>query len=69
VTFTLAQGPGLELTLPLSRSVPLRSTQAQLSVSASGEEVTLFWREGGIPRSLAGTLSVEEALRLAESLR
>jgi outer membrane lipoprotein-sorting protein len=69
VTFTLAQGPGLELTLPLSRSVPLRSTQAQLSVSAPGEEVTLLWLEGGIPRSLAGTLSAEEALRLAESLR
>jgi outer membrane lipoprotein-sorting protein len=69
VTFTLAQGPGLELTLPLSRSVPLRSTQAHMGVSAPGGEVTLFWREGGIPRSLAGTLSAEEALRLAESLR
>jgi outer membrane lipoprotein-sorting protein len=69
VTFTLAQGPGLELTLPLSRSVPLRSTQAHLGVSNSGEEVTIFWREKGVNRSLAGTLSAEEALRLAESLR
>lgn len=67
LTFTLAQGPGLDLTLPLSRSVPLRSTQGYMGVSGGG--VTLFWQEGGVPRSLSGKLSAEEALSLAESLR
>jgi outer membrane lipoprotein-sorting protein len=70
LTFTLTQGPGLDLILPpdRSRTVSLRATQGVLSASPSGE-VTLLWHEEGITRSLAGPLSEVDALRLAESLR
>lgn len=73
-SFTIAQGvadnlpdefspPGAE-----SQSVELRGTTGQLMESETGDQVLLTWTEGELFFSIAGDLTAEEALSIAESL-
>jgi hypothetical protein len=73
-SFTIAQGvaDGLpdEFSPPTGESQPveLRGTTGQLMADESGEQVLLTWTEGELFYSVAGDLSPEEALLIAESL-
>jgi len=74
-SFTIAQGvaDGLpdEFSPPTGESQPveLRGTTGQLMAAESGEQVLLTWTEGELFYSVAGDLSPEEALLIAESLQ
>ena len=73
-SFTIAQGvvDGLpdEFSPPTGESQPveLRGTTGQLMEAESSEQVLLTWTEGELFFSVAGDLSPEEALLIAESL-
>jgi outer membrane lipoprotein-sorting protein len=74
-SFTIAQGvaDGLpdEFSPPTGESQPVevRGTTGQLMEAESGEQVLLTWTEGELFFSVAGDLSPEEALLIAESLQ
>lgn len=74
-SFTIAQGIADDLTdgfsPPTGESQPVevRGTTGQLMEAESGEQVLLTWTEGELFYSVAGDLSPEEALLIAESLQ
>lgn len=74
-SFTIAQGIADDLTdefsPPIGESQPVevRGTTGQLMEAESGEQVLLTWTEGELFYSVAGDLSPEEALLIAESLQ
>lgn len=74
-SFTVAQGiieqdsdesrtPSIE-----SQSVDVRGTTGQLFEADSGDQVLLTWNEGELFYSVAGDLTPEQALAIAESLQ
>jgi outer membrane lipoprotein-sorting protein len=74
-SFTIAQGVAGnlpdEFSPPTGESQPVevRGATGQLMEAESGEQVLLTWTEGELFFSVAGDLSVEEALMIAESLQ
>ncbi len=74
-SFTIAQGVANDLSDEFSpptgesQPVEVRGTTGQLMEAESGEQVLLTWTEGELFYSVAGDLSPEEALLIAESLQ
>lgn len=74
-SFTLAQGVlgenSDEARTPSegSQSVELRGTTGNMVVSEDGSQVLLTWTEGNLFYSVAGDLTSEQALAIAESLQ
>jgi outer membrane lipoprotein-sorting protein len=50
------------------RKIALRGTEATLIAEEAQGGILLTWSENGVSVSIAGTISVEEALKVAESL-
>jgi hypothetical protein len=67
--FTLVQGPHIG-DVPLERATPaiVRGQQGAIIQDQEHEGLVLIWREEGLQFSIAGSLSQQEALRIAESL-
>lgn len=74
-SFTIAQGISGEnnneaITLTReSQPVEVRSTTGQFLAAEDGEQVLLTWIEGKLFYSVAGNLTLEQALTIAESLQ
>jgi outer membrane lipoprotein-sorting protein len=74
-SFTIAQGMSGEDSTELrnpsseSRSVELRGTTGQLFEAEEGVQVMLTWTEGNLYYVVAGDLTPEQALTIAESLQ
>jgi len=74
-SFTVAQGMVGENAGDLrpqsteSQEVDVRGTSGQLFESEAGDQVLLTWAEGDLFFSVAGNLTVEQALAIAESLQ
>ena len=74
-SFTISQGVVGDITDEFrpptgeSQSVEVRGTTGLLMEAESGEQVLLTWTEGELFYSVAGDLSPEEALLIAESLQ
>lgn len=74
-SFTIAQGVADKLPDEFSpptgesQSVELRDTTGQIMIAESGEQVLLTWTEGELFFSVAGDLTSEGALLIAESLQ
>jgi hypothetical protein len=68
--FTLVQGPFIGV-IPEDRATPivLRGRPAAIIQEEGQEDLVLVWQESDLKFSIAGSLSREEALRIAESLR
>jgi len=52
-----------------SQDVDVRGTTGQLFESEAGDQVLLTWTEGDLFFSVAGNLTAEQALAIAESLQ
>ncbi|MEA3441253.1 MAG: DUF4367 domain-containing protein [Chloroflexota bacterium] len=70
-SFTIAQGVGGEAPVPPIEGQPvaLRGVSGTLYVAEDGEQVLLTWSENGVYFSVAGNLTTEQALTIAESLQ
>jgi hypothetical protein len=74
-SFTIVQGISIEKSAdsktPSSegQSVDVRGTTGQLLADESGAKVLLTWSEGEVFYSIAGNLTPEQALTIAESLQ
>jgi hypothetical protein len=74
-SFTIAQGVAENLTDEFNfptgegQTVEVRGTTGQLIEAESGDQVLLTWTAGELFYSVAGDLSPEEALLIAESLQ
>ncbi|KAA3642730.1 MAG: DUF4367 domain-containing protein [Chloroflexi bacterium] len=70
-SFTVAQGISEETSIPADegQSVELRGTTGQIFESEDGGKVLLAWTEGDLFFSVAGDLTPEQALGIAESLQ
>jgi outer membrane lipoprotein-sorting protein len=74
-SFTIAQGMSGEDSTELrnpsseSRSVELRGTTGQLFEAEEGVQVLLTWTEGNLYYVVAGDMTPEQALTIAESLK
>jgi len=74
-SFTISQGifseTSDEVRTPSteSQSVEVRGTTGQLFEAENGSQVMLTWTEGGLFYSVAGDLTPEQALSMAESLQ
>ncbi|MGD9093650.1 MAG: DUF4367 domain-containing protein [Anaerolineales bacterium] len=74
-SFTIAQGiyaqesTATKTTSAKSQTVDVRGTPGQLFADESGVKVLLTWSEGEVFYSLAGNLTAEQALTIAESLQ
>ncbi|MBC8505338.1 MAG: DUF4367 domain-containing protein [Anaerolineales bacterium] len=73
-SFTVAQGligetsEGFGNSTAESQTVDVRGTTGKLFESQTGDQVLLTWTEGDLFFSVAGNLSAEDALAIAESL-
>jgi outer membrane lipoprotein-sorting protein len=69
-SFTVAQGVADETTRPSTeeRSVQVRGVSGTLFADKDGNRVLLVWSEGGLFYSVAGDLTSNQALTIAESL-
>lgn len=73
-SFTIAQGTSdgeAEFQTPSNdgQSVEVRGTTGQLFTTEEGDQALLTWREGEVFYSVAGDLTPEQALAVAESLQ
>jgi outer membrane lipoprotein-sorting protein len=70
-SFTVAQGITDEVAKPPSESqiVEVRGVEGTLYVSEDGDKVLLSWSEGDLFYYIAGDLTPDQALTIAESLR
>jgi len=70
-SFTIAQGVSEEALpqLPEAESVNVRGAPAKLYIDEDGSRVLLTWVEAGIAYSIAGDLTTEQAVSIAESLQ
>jgi outer membrane lipoprotein-sorting protein len=74
-SFSVAQGNVQEISEPgdstdgNSRAVEVRGTTGQLFESDDGSQILLTWVEGELVYSIAGDLTLEEAITVAESLQ
>jgi hypothetical protein len=71
VAFAIAQGPELASPPPLGASQEI-TVRGQVATAISDEaegNAFLYWTEDGITTTIAGHISLEEALKVAESLQ
>ena len=70
-SFTIAQGVGGEAHVPPIEGQPVevRGVSGTLYVAEDGSQVLLTWAEDGVDFSVAGDLTTDEALTIAESLQ
>jgi hypothetical protein len=71
VAFAIAQGPELASPPPLGAAQEF-TVQNQIATAISDEaagNTFLYWTENGITTTIAGHISLEEALKVAESLQ
>jgi outer membrane lipoprotein-sorting protein len=70
VSFTVVQGPELAGPPPLGQSqgTTVRGQDATVISDQAGGNTFLYWTENGVTVTVAGHLSMEEALLVAESL-
>jgi hypothetical protein len=70
-TFTIVQGPELASTPPLgeSQDVAVRGQSATVITDQGAGNTFLYWTEEGVTITVAGHLGLDEALKVAESLR
>ena len=71
VAFTVIQGPDLTGPPPLGQSqgIAVRGQQATAITDEAGGNTFLYWTEDGVTITIAGRISLDEALRVAEALR
>jgi outer membrane lipoprotein-sorting protein len=70
-SFTIAQGAGGDAPVPPIEGQPVevRGVSGTLYVAEDGDQVLLTWSENGVYFSVAGDLTTEQALSIAESLQ
>jgi hypothetical protein len=70
-SFSISQGltEGISSTSDGWQSVEVRETTGSILVSEDGDKVLLTWSDGTVDFSVAGTLTSEQALLVAESLQ
>lgn len=71
VSFTIIQGSELAGPPPLgaSQDVTVRGLDATVVTDAAGGNTFLYWTEDGVTVTVAGHISLDEALQVAESLK
>jgi outer membrane lipoprotein-sorting protein len=69
-SFSVAQGISNEVAEPPaeSQTVEVRGVDGKLFVAEGGDKVLLTWNEGDVLFTIAGTLTPDQALMVAESL-
>jgi hypothetical protein len=70
-SFTIAQGQADEAKKPSTaeQAVEVRGVAGELFVSEENDKVLLTWAEGEVSFYIAGNLTAEQALEIAESLK
>ncbi len=71
VAFTVIQGPELTGPPPLgeSQGISVRGQQATAITDEAGGNTFLYWTEAGVTITIAGRISLDEAIAVAEALR
>ena len=71
ISFTVVQGPELAGPPPLGQSqdTMVRGQSATIVSDTAGGNTFLYWTENGVTVTVAGHISVDEALKVAESLK
>jgi outer membrane lipoprotein-sorting protein len=71
VSFAIVQGPELAGPPPLGQAqdVSVRGQSATVISDEAGGNTFLYWTENGVTVTVAGHINLDEALRVAESLR
>jgi hypothetical protein len=70
-SFSVAQGISDEMAQPSTEKqlVEVRGVSGTIFVAEDGNQVLLTWNEGDLFYSIAGDLTVDQALMIAESLQ
>jgi outer membrane lipoprotein-sorting protein len=70
VSFTVVQGPELASPPPLGQTqgITVRGQDATVITDDAGGNTFLYWTEGEVTLTVAGHISLDEALQVAESL-
>jgi outer membrane lipoprotein-sorting protein len=70
-SFAIVQGPELASQPPLgeSQNVTVRGQSATVIADEAGGNTFLYWTENGITVTVAGHISLDQALQVAESLK
>jgi outer membrane lipoprotein-sorting protein len=70
VSFTIVQGPELTSPPPLgeSQAITVRGQSATVITDEAGGNTFVYWTENGVTVTVAGHISLDEALMVAESL-
>jgi hypothetical protein len=70
-SFTVAQGMSDETAQPPTEAqvIEVRGVEGTLYVSEDGDKVLLSWSEGDLFYYIAGDITTDKALTIAESLR
>jgi outer membrane lipoprotein-sorting protein len=71
VSFAIVQGTGLASPPPLgeSQGITVRGQAATAITDEAGGNSFLYWTENGVTVTIAGHLSLDEAIKVAESLQ
>jgi outer membrane lipoprotein-sorting protein len=71
VSFAIVQGPELASQPPLgeSQNVTIRGQSATVVADAAGGNTFLYWTENGVTVTIAGHIGLDEAQKVAESLK
>jgi outer membrane lipoprotein-sorting protein len=71
VSFTVMQGPEIMDSLPLgeTQEITVRGQSATVISDKVGGNTFLYWTENGVMVTVAGHISLDEALQVAESLQ
>jgi outer membrane lipoprotein-sorting protein len=71
VSFAIVQGTGLASPPPLgaSQGITVRGQAATAITDEAGGNTFLYWTEDGVTITIAGHLSLDEAIQVAESLQ
>jgi outer membrane lipoprotein-sorting protein len=71
VSFAVVQGPELASQPPLgeSQNIDIRGQSATVITDKAGGNTFLYWTENGVTVTIAGHIDLDEALKVAESLK
>lgn len=71
ISFTIVQGSELEGPPPLgdSQGITVRGQEATAITDEAGGNTFLYWTEDGVMITVAGHISLDEALKVAESMK
>ena len=71
VSFTIIQGPELSGPPPVGQSqdITVRGQSATVITDEAGGNTFLYWIEDGVTVTVAGHISLDDALEVAESLQ